>query len=72
MNYINISDYQRVKYKDIIKIIFETCSVFKIIDEYGDFEIKNLEISQSLIDIQRTNNWNGVKRSARKLPVYFK
>ena len=70
MDYINISDYQRVKYKDIIKIIFETCSVFKIIDEYGDFEIKNLEISQDLIDIQHTKNWNGVKGSRRKVYVY--
>ena len=70
MDYINISDYQRVKYKDIIKIIFETCSVFKIIDEYGDLEIKNLEISQNLIDIQHTKNWNGVKRRERKVYVY--
>ena len=70
LDYINISDYQRVKYKDIIKIIFETCSVFKIIDEYGDFEIKNLEISQDLIDIQHTKNWNGVKGSGRKVYVY--
>ena len=70
MNYINISDYQRVKYKDIIKIIFETCSAFKIIDEYGDFEIKNLEISQDLIDIQHTKNWNGVKGRRRKVYVY--
>ena len=70
MDYINISDYQRVKYKDIIKIIFETCSVFKIIDEYGDFEIKNLEISQDLIDIQHTKNWNGVKGRRRKVYVY--
>ena len=67
---INISDYQRVKYKDIIKIIFETCSTFKIIDEYGDLEIKNLEISQNLIDIQHTKNWNGVKRRERKVYVY--
>ena len=72
LDYINISDYQRVKYKDIIKIIFETCSVFKIIDEYGDLEINNLEISQNLIDIQHTKNWNGVKGSRRKLPVYYK
>ena len=70
LDYINISDYQRVKYKDIIKIIFETCSVFKIIDEYGDLEINNLEISQDLIDIQHTKNWNGVKGRRRKVYVY--
>ena len=70
LDYINISDYQRVKYKDIIKIIFETCSTFKIIDEYADLEIKNLEISQNLIDIQHTKNWNGVKRRERKVYVY--
>ena len=70
MDYINISDYQRVKYKDIIKIIFESCSAFKIIDEYGDLEIKNLEISQNLVDIQHTNHWNGVKRRGRKAYIY--
>lgn len=70
MIYINITDYHKKIYKIILKIIFELCSTFRIIDLYGKLNIEKLKIYQDLINVKHSNKWAGTKSKGRKAYIY--
>ena len=69
-NYINIYEYQKTQYRKILNILVDLCSIFQIVEEYGDLEIEKLEIYDDLIEIKRSNKWPGTKIKGAKAYIY--
>ena len=69
-NYVNISQYQKTKYNEILNIVLGLCSRFEIVEEYGDLEIDKLEIFHDLIQVKRSNQWPGTVSKGSKAYVY--
>ncbi len=70
MNYVDISKDQKNKYKEIIKIIINHCDTFKIVDSYGDLDIKELEFYSDFIEMKRSNKWAGTISRGAKAYIY--
>ncbi|WP_296143336.1 hypothetical protein [uncultured Anaerococcus sp.] len=69
--YIDISDKQHYRYKDIIRLASKLSSEFKIVDEYESFVLSDTIFKRNFIKQKRSNKWEGSINKGKKAYIYY-